>query len=124
MSAAVVAVPIDFSKAFNRMLHSEILCSLAALNVPMCATKLIKSYLTRRSMCVRYRRAVSSFKSCPGGGPQGGLLTGVLFILQVNKAGSPSVPRLPSPRQDGIVPQFHQIVVNISQYQIITQAAH
>ena len=51
--------------------------------------KLIKSYLTQRIMCVRYKGEVSSFKSCPGGGPQGGLLTGVLFCLQVNKAGRP-----------------------------------
>ena len=75
--AAVLALPIDFSKAFNRMLHSNILCNLYALNVPNCAIKLIKSYLTRRSMCVTYKGAVSSFQPCPGGGPQGGLLTGI-----------------------------------------------
>ena len=40
-------------------------------------------------MCVRYKTAVSSFEKCPGGGPQGGLLTGLLFCLQVRKAGSP-----------------------------------
>ena len=91
--AAVLAVPVDFSKAFNRMLHSNILCNLDALNVPKCATKLIKSYLTRRSMCVKYKGEVSSFQDCPGGGPQGGLLTGILFIIQVNKAGHPCVPR-------------------------------
>ena len=68
------------------MLHSDILCNLCALNVPSCAVKLIHSYLTRRSMCVRYMGAQSSFKNCPGGGLQGGLLTGILFILQVNKA--------------------------------------
>ena len=73
------------------MLHSDILCNLVALNVPNCAVKLIKSYLTQRSMCVRYRGAVSSFQSCPGGGPQGGLLTGALFCLQVNNAGRPCV---------------------------------
>ena len=86
---AVLAVPVDFSKAFNRMLHSDVISNLSALNVPPCATKLIQSYLTKRSMCVRYQKAESTFKSCPGGGPQGGLLTGVLFILQVNKAGGP-----------------------------------
>ena len=102
--AAVIAVPIDYSKAFNRMLYSEILCSLSALNVPTCAIKLIKSYLTRRTMCVRYKRAVSSFKSCPGGGPQGGLLTGVLFILQVNKAGSPCNLKTPALRQSVSLP--------------------
>ena len=31
--AAVMAVPVDYSKAFNRMLHSDILCNLHALNV-------------------------------------------------------------------------------------------
>ena len=92
-NAAVLAIPVDFSKAFNRMLHSDILCNLDALNVPNCATRLIKSYLTRRSMCIRYKGAESSFQDCPGGGPQGGLLTGILFILQVNKAGSPCNPR-------------------------------
>ena len=42
---AVLAVPVDFSKAFNGVLHNDILCNLDALNVPKCATKLIKSYL-------------------------------------------------------------------------------
>ena len=71
------------------MLHSNIICSLLALNVPTCAVRLIKSYLTNRSMCMKYKGVTSSFKSCPGGGPQGGLLTQVFFILQVNKAGQP-----------------------------------
>ena len=91
---AVLAMPVDFSKAFNRMLHSDILCDLFALNVPKCAIKLVKSYLTRRSMCVTYKGEVSTFQACPGGGPQGGLLTGILFIIQVNKAGSPCIPKL------------------------------
>ena len=96
-NAAVLAVPVDFSKAFNRMLHSEILCNLVALNVPNCAVKLVESYLTQRSMCVRHRGAISTFQSCPGGGPQGGLLTGVLFSLQVNNAGRPCITaQLPS----------------------------
>ena len=60
-NTAVVAVPVDYSKTFNRMLHSDILCSLIALNVPSFAVKLIKSYLTSRTMCVRCKGAVSSF---------------------------------------------------------------
>ena len=43
-------------------------------------------------MCIRYRGVESKFQKCPGGGPQGGLLTCVFFILQVNKAGSPCSP--------------------------------
>ena len=107
--AAVLAVPVDYEKAFNRMLHSDILCNLIALNVPKCAVKLIKSYLTQRTMCVRYKGATSSFHRVPGGGPQGGLLTSVLFILQVNKAGSPC--RLPALGQRGA----HQPVFNQDQ---------
>ena len=97
--AAVLAVPIDYSKAFNRMTSSDILCNLSELNVPPCAIKLIQSYLTGRAMCVRYKGVESTFKRCPGGGPQGGFLTGVLFILQINKAGKPCSIR-PSPRQE------------------------
>ena len=100
---AVLSVPVDYQKAFNRMLHSDILCNLAALNVPTCAVKLIKSYLTGRSMCVRYMGEESSFKRLPGGGPQGGLLTGLLFVVQVNKAGRPCSP-LPSIRQNCTLP--------------------
>ena len=91
-NSAVLAVPIDYSKAFNRMLNSNLITIISDLkqpSVPTCAIKLIKSYLTQRSMCVRYKSTVSSFEMCPGGGPQGGLLTGLLFCLQVRKAGSP-----------------------------------
>ena len=56
-SSAVAAVAVDYSKAYNRMLHSNILCSLSALNVPTGAIKLIKLYLTSRTMCVRYKEA-------------------------------------------------------------------
>jgi hypothetical protein len=74
------------------MLHSNVLTILSDLSapaVPTCAIKLIKSYLTGRSMCVRYKGAESTFHRVPGGGPQGGLLTGLLFCLQVNRAGRP-----------------------------------
>ena len=40
-------------------------------------------------MCVRLNGAVSADQAVPGGGPQGGLLTVLLFNLQVNLAGAP-----------------------------------
>ena len=48
-------------------------------------------------MCVRYNGAVSEDQAIPGGGPQGGLLTVLLFNLQVNLAGAPCplIPSLP-----------------------------
>ena len=71
---AVLSVPVDYQKVFNRMLNFDILCNLSAVNVPSCAVNIIHSYLTRRSMCVRYMGAQSSFESCPGVGPQAPVL--------------------------------------------------
>ena len=76
------------------------------------------SYLTNRKMCVRYNGAVSDDQDIPGGGPQGGLLTVLLFDLQVNLAGAPCpiLPLLPpdvqgpgiDPHQAGHLPLCHQ----------------
>ena len=77
---------VDFSKAFNRMSHNKI---LSDLNIPTCALRLIISYLSNRSLCIRYHGAVSSDRSMQGGGPQGTLLIVLLFILQFNHAGDP-----------------------------------
>ena len=90
--SAVIAATVDFSKAFNRMSHNKIVTILSDLNIPTCALKLIISYLTDRSLCIRYHGAVSSDRSMPGGGPQGTLLIVLLFILQVNHAGDPCTP--------------------------------
>ena len=120
--AAVLSVAVDYRKAFNRMLHSNILCSLAALNVPTCAIRIIKSYLTQRSMCVRYNGAESSFKKCPGGGPQGGLLTCVFFIMQVNKADSPcTLTRVVLPILENPSGR-NNIVINTNQYETKDQS--
>ena len=91
---AVLAGLVDFSKAFNRIDHNVIVTILSDLNIPTCALRLIISYLSCRKMCVRYNGAVSAEQDIPGGGPQGGLLTVLLFDLQVNQAGAPcTLPR-------------------------------
>ena len=88
---------VDFSKAFNRIDHNVIVTILSDLNVPTCALRLVISYLSNRRMCVRYNGAVSEDQAIPGGGPRGGLLTVLLFNLQVNLAGAPCslIPSLP-----------------------------
>ena len=90
--SAVLGVTVDFSKAFNRMSHNIIITVLSDLNIPTCALRLIVSYLSGRSMCIRYAGQVSSERKMPGGGPQGTLLIVLLFILQVNLAGAPCLP--------------------------------
>ena len=113
---AVACALVDFSKAFNRIDHNVIVTILSDLNIPTCTLRLITSYLSNRRMCVRYNGATSSEQVIPGGGPQGGLLTVLLFNLQVNLAGAPCplMPVLPSllsePHQQphGPMPQCHQ----------------
>jgi hypothetical protein len=85
---AVLTGLVDFSKAFKRIDHNVIVTILADLNIPTCALRLIISYLSNRKMCVRYNGAESAEQDIPGGGPQGGLLTVILFDLQVNLAGA------------------------------------
>ena len=85
---AVLTGLVDFSKAFNRIDHNVIVTILGDLNIPTCALRLIISYLSNRRMCVRYKGAESDEQDIPGGGPQGGLLTVILFDLQVNLAGA------------------------------------
>ena len=80
---------MDFSKAFNRIDHNVIVTILGNPNIPTCALRLTISYLSGRKMCVRYNGATSADQAIPGGGPQGGLLTVLLFDLQVNLAGAP-----------------------------------
>ena len=115
---AVLAGLVDFSKAFNRIDHNVIVTILSDLNIPTCALRLITSYLSNRKMCVRFHGAESAEQDIPGGGPQGGLLTVLLFNLQVNLAGAPcpSQPLLPpgvqgpelDPLQAGPQPLCHQ----------------
>ena len=114
---AVLAGLVDFSKAFNRMDHNILIIILSDLNIPTCALRLIVSYLSRRKMCVRYNCTESAEQHIPGGGPQGGLLTVILFNLQVNKAGAPcTLPSQllpghagpePAPTQSGPLPPCH-----------------
>ena len=115
---AVMACMVDFSKAFNRIDHNIITTILSDINVPTCALRLIISYLSNRRMCVRYNGATSADQDIPGGGPQGGLLTVILFDLQVNLAGAPCPvvhllpPLVPGPESDitqaGPLPLCHQ----------------
>ena len=99
---AVLMCLVDFSKAFNRIDHNVIVTILADLNIPTCALRLIISYLSGRKMCVRFNGATSDEQDIPGGGPQGGLLTVLLFDLQVNLAGAPCpIPRSLPPSLEG-----------------------
>ena len=89
---AVALMAIDYSKAFNRVNHSVLVTILHDINVPPCAIRLLVSYLQDRTMVVHYRGAESSPQNMPGGGPQGGILVGLLYNLYSNRTTGPCEP--------------------------------
>ena len=84
---AVLAVMIDFSKAFNRINHNTVITILSEMGVPGWLLKIVIGFLTEREMVLRYKGGTSKTKSLPGGGPQGTLLGLFLFLILINAAG-------------------------------------
>ena len=84
---AVLAVMIDFSKAFNRQNHNIIITKLSDMGAPGWLLRIVMSFLKDRKMQVNYKGELSSIKSLPGGGPQGTILALLLFIVLINDFG-------------------------------------
>ena len=83
-TSAVAAMCIDLSKAFNRLNHSKVMTVLFDMGTPICALRLLYSYLENRRMRLHMNGTVSSTHALPGGGPQGGLLIVLLFNINSN----------------------------------------
>ena len=91
---AVLLALIDLEKAFNRVSHQLVIEDLAAMHVPGWLLLILISYLTERSMYMRYRGKCSSRRLLPGSTPQGALLGILLFIIKFNGALlRPLIPR-------------------------------
>ena len=91
---AVLLALVDLEKAFNRVSHSHVIEDLADMNVPGWLLAILVSYLTGRSMCMRFEGATSSYRDLPGSTPQGTFLGILLFIIVFNGALlRPSIPR-------------------------------
>ena len=84
---AVLAVMVDFSKAFNRINHNTIITILSEMGVPGWLLNLVIGFLSERELIVRYKGCSSSRKAMPGGGPQGTRLGLFLFLILINAAG-------------------------------------
>ena len=84
---AVLAVLIDFSKAFNRINHNVVITTLSEMGVPGWLLRIVMGFLSNREMVLRYKGYSSGRKSLPGGGPQGTLLGLFLFLILINSAG-------------------------------------
>ena len=88
---AVILDALDLSKEFNRGSHALV---LEDLHVPDWLLAMVASYLTGRSMIIKYGGASSSPRHLPGGFGQGTGLGGFLFLIKFNGAClRPPVPR-------------------------------
>ena len=86
-SRAVLAVMVDFSKAFNRQNHHILVTKLSEMGVPGWLLKIVVGFLEERELIVTFNGAKSASKEMPGGGPQGTVLGMFLFLILINKAG-------------------------------------
>ena len=84
---AVLAVLVDYSKAFNRANHNLIVTILSSMGVPGWLLRIVIGFLTKRELIVRYKGKNSGRKAMPGGTPQGTILGLFLFLIIVNSAG-------------------------------------
>ena len=65
------------------------------MGLPAWLLKLVASYLTKRTLVVRYKGKISKEKNMPGGTPAGTLLGVLIFIIQMDKLNT--FPLIPSP---------------------------
>ena len=84
---AVLAMMIDFSKAFNRQNHNTLIKILSEMGVPGWLLRVVMAFLTDRELILRNKGMSSGRKVLPGGSPQGTRLGMFLFLILINFAG-------------------------------------
>ena len=91
---AVVVAAIDLSKAYNRGSHQLVIEDLHSMHVPNWILALLCSYLSSRSMVLKYQGTEATPRQLPGGFGAGTWLGGFLFIVKFNSIClRPPVPR-------------------------------
>ena len=86
---AVMAVLVDFKKAFNRQNHNKLITLLSDMGVPGWLLRIIMGFLSDRELILRYKGGQCERKRLPGGSPQGTRLGMFLFLIMINFAGFP-----------------------------------
>ena len=87
-----MALFVDFSAGFNRVMHSKIIEILAKLQVPGWLLKIMISYFKGRKLKIRFKGLISKEKDLNAGVGQGCLLGLWCFLVLLNFAGPSSIP--------------------------------
>lgn len=75
---------IDFSKAFDTLLHSRLLKSLEKIGIRGPLLELFRNYLSGRFVTVKYGNSFSNVNRSSSGVPQGSILGPLLYLVYVN----------------------------------------
>ena len=79
-----INVYLDFSKAFDTLVHSTLLHKMKHYGIDGLAHKLIKSYLENRKQYVEFNNKCSEMKNIKNGVPKGSILGPLLFLIYIN----------------------------------------
>ena len=74
--------------------HNMVIEDLHDMKCPSWLLKIIASFLTERKVILKFNNVEASPKTLPGGGPQGSLSGGLIFLIKFNEAMLP--PPIPN----------------------------
>ena len=80
----VDVIYLDYRKAFDSVVHNELLCKLWQYGISGDLWDWIRAYLTNRIQCVRVDGQVSNLLPVVSGVPQGSLLGPLFYIIFIN----------------------------------------
>ena len=87
---ATLLTAVDLKKGFNKIDHCKIVTKISDMGAPGWLTKIIFSYLSGRSLSIRYKSETSESKDMPGGTGAGTILGLELFLVMFNEVGPPA----------------------------------